>query len=312
MAGELNLAQLQPDPILTNIAIQSATGGPFVADLILPVRKVPMIYGRYAAYGRENVIADSNAKRAFGAAANEIETSKLWYAFNITSERALSARITDEQRQADPTGTVESQKVRTIQNRLRLDLERDVKAMVDGIGNSAAITTKWDAASPTIEADIDAAKEAFVLLWGVEPNTIIIPAKHARIIKRDATVRSQIQYTHADILVNGDLPPVLWNLKVIIPGAIQKAGAALPVTRIWNSNTVTLLYVADGQPDEDTNTWGLQLRAPMGGNYEWAAYRWRDPNPTAKTDHVAAGFMQLEVVVNSALGYNLTSVLGSP
>jgi hypothetical protein len=129
------------------------------------------------------------------------------------------------------------------------------------------------------------------------------------VAKRDPSVRTQIQYTHADILINGDLPPVLWNLNVIIPGAVTKSAPSQPVARIWNSKNVTLLYVDPNSPDEDTNTWGLQIRSPIGAGLQVAAYRWRDPDPTAATSYVAAALKQKEVVVNAGLAYSLTGAI---
>jgi hypothetical protein len=309
--ADFNLAQALPDPVLSNIAIQSATGGGFIADRILPVRTVPKDTGKYAIFGRENIIPDQNIKRAFGAPASQGTISRTYDTFSITFDRSLTIPLTDEALENSPNpASVEAQRTNTVMNRIRLDLEADVKALVDAIPNSAAIGTTWNSNSGvTIEKDIDTAKEAFFLLFGVEANTIIIAPNIARVMKRDSTVRTQIQYTHADILVNGDLPPVLWNLNVVIPGAIKKASASVAVSRIWNSNQVTLLYVDPNEPDEDTNTWGLQIRSPVGAGLMVAAYRWRDPNPTARTSYVAAAMKQTEKIVNAGLGYNLTGVL---
>jgi hypothetical protein len=311
MPANVSLAQMAPDPVLSNIAIQSATGGPFIADRLLPVRTVPLDYGRYTIWGRENIIPDVPIKRAFGAPAKRTSISRSYTAFNISSDRSLTIPIADEilNNSPNPAG-VEAQRLATIMNRLRMDIEIDAAALVAAIATGADPTVKFDAASGVIiEKCIDVAKEAFFLQFGMEPNTILIPVPIARVMKRDATVRTQIQYTHADLLVNGDLPPVLWNLNVVIPGAITKTTPDVAITRIWGANTITLLYVDPGRPDEDTNTWGLQIRSPVGAGLQIAAYRWRDPDPTAATSYVAAAIKQTELVVNAALGYKITNVL---
>lgn len=309
MPPMISIPQIAPDPVLSNIAIQSATGGGYIADRIMPVRPVQADYGRYTIFGRENIIPDVSVKRAFGNAARKTSISRSYSTYNISSDRSLTIPLADEILENNPNpASVEAQRTQTVMNRLRMDIELDAKKLVDAIPNTIACTTQWTANGATIEKDVDTLKEAFVLQFGIEANTIIIPVPIARVAKRDATVRTQIQYTHADILVNGDLPPVLWNLNVVIPGAITKATPSTAVTRIWNSKNVTLLYVDPNSPDEDTNTWALQIRSTVAAGLQMAAYRWRDPDPTARTSYVAAAIKQTELVVNAGLGLTFTGV----
>ena len=310
MPADLSLSQVAPDPVLSNIAIQSSTGGPFIADRLLPVRNVVNDLGRYTVWGRENITPDVPIKRAFGVPARQTSISRSYTPFSITADRSLTIPLPDEIVENSPNpASIEAQRTRTIMDRLRLDIEKDVKTMIDAITNTTTVAIKWNGTNPVIEANLDAAKELFVLQFGLEPNSMLIPAPIARIVKRDPTIRDQIKYTHQDILINGDLPPVLFNLNVIIPGAIQKSAPSQPITRIWNSHDVTLLYIDPNTPDEDTNTFGLQIRSAVGVGLQTAAYRWRDPNPTAKTSYVAAAIKQIELIVNMGLALTIKDVI---
>ena len=310
MATALNLASAAIDPVLTKIAIQSTTGGPFIADQLLPVRNVVKDFARYTVIGRENITADVNVKRAFGAPANRRSISRTYKTVSITAERALAIPLADElvQNAPDPS-SVQAQRTDTVMTNIRLDIERDVKTLVDSITHTASPAYLWSGSTATIEADIDAAKELFVLQFGIEANSILIPIPVARIAKRDSKIRDLIRYTHQDLLINGDLPPVFFNLNTITPRAITKDSAATALRRIWNSKDVTLFYIDPNKPDEDTVTWGLQVRAPTGSGLQATAYSWRDPDPTAGTSYVAAAIKQTEIIANDGLALTIKNVI---
>ncbi|KKK70436.1 hypothetical protein LCGC14_2924000, partial [marine sediment metagenome] len=107
---------------------------------------------------------------------------------------------------------------------------------------------KWDGTSPTIEADIDTAKKSVRQNAGVLANKIIMSADVKDVVKKDSTVRNLIRYTMpaaAGLLTNGELPPVLWNLKTIIGNSIENTaneGQANAITDVWNDN-VSVMYV---------------------------------------------------------------------
>src|SRR5579863_6459490 len=123
MPPMLGLAEVAPDPVLSNIAIQSATGGPFIADRLLPVRPVVNDFGRYTIWGRENITPDVPIKRAFGDAAKRTSISRSYTPFNISADRSLTIPLPDEILENSPNrASVEAQRTRTIMDRLRLDI----------------------------------------------------------------------------------------------------------------------------------------------------------------------------------------------
>ena len=62
---------------------------------------------------------------------------------------------------------------------------------------------------------------------GVEPNAILLAENVKDVVKRDSTLRDLIRYVvtggpgNRELLTNGELPPVLFNLAVIIAGATE-------------------------------------------------------------------------------------------
>lgn len=308
---EFNLAEAIPDPVLSNIAIQSSTGGPFIADDLCPVRTVGGDLYRITKWGRENITPDVSVKRAFGNAANKTSMSIAYQAGGMTYDRSLAMPLADEVVGNNPNPqAVENNRVNIIMNRLRLDIELDLKKLVLAIPNTTTIATQWSGVNPTIEKDIDTAKELFVLQFGIEANSLLIPVPVRRIVKRDPAIRQLRKDTDSSLLVDGDLPPQVFGLNTITPrGIMKKSPAAAAIQRVWDMKNVTLMYIDPNSPDEDTNTWGIQARSPIGAGLTIAAYRWRDPNPTARTTWVAAAIKQNEDIVNSALALTILNVI---
>lgn len=304
----------KPDPILTSFAVQYGTGGGFVADIVAPVVNVASPNFKVPTYKVGAIDDDIATKLGPRDGASEISRYAPTFAQSAANRYALKAAITREIQLAG-MGPLGSEQATTaeVTGKLRLGVEKRLKTLLDSAGTAAsAPSPKWDAASATIEKNLDAAREAFLLKSGFEANVALIPPDVAKAMKRDSTIRDLRKYTDPSLLVNGDLPPVLFGLNVVIPGALQNTanpGAAQSVARIWNADTVYLLYV-----DRAISGNGAAMTAAAQFRWgEWgppyAAYQWADPDPTVKVTWVGVELYQVEALVCGDAVYRIPDVL---
>jgi hypothetical protein len=103
------------------------------------------------------------------------------------------------------------------------------------------------AGSNTIEGYLDVGKTAIRNACGFQPNVIIIPDKLAKVMKKDSQIRELIKYTQSHLLVNGDLPPTIFNMKVIIPGAINttstEGASSNTFSDVWDQEDCIMAYI---------------------------------------------------------------------
>lgn len=165
--------------------------------------------------------------------------------------------------QIDPMGNA-SLYVKSV---VMLAWEQRINTMLLATGNFTTVTGAGAAwTSNTQEADVDTAKEAVAVNSGKEANTIVISPGLAKVLKRNSNIRDLVKYTDPSLLVNGDLPPVLWGLKVVIPGARQVTaieGQTQTPARMYTysaaATKVQVLYV-DPNAGNLSITWASTMR----------------------------------------------------
>jgi hypothetical protein len=305
-----------PNYALMGLYVQYGTGGGFAGDVLAPVVNVASPNFKVPTYKAAKLDDDINAALAPRDGANEISSYLPTFSDKSAKRYGLKAGITREVQLAgsSPLSSIEAVGADLV-GKLRLGSEKRIKALLDGNGNAAsAPSVKWDATSGTIiiEKNIDNAREAFVKKTGFEANKIVIPSMVAKPMKRDATIRELRKYTDPSLIVNGDLPSTLWGLDVIIPGALQNTanpGATQVVDRVWNTDTVYLLYVDPSIGASGATMTALaQFRWGQWG-MPFGAYSWADPDPTVKVNWVAAEVFQTEAVVCADAIYRIPDVL---
>lgn len=305
----LGKRDVRPDPILTNIAMEYGTGGGFAYEQCVPARRVESREFEFAIWDLGKYTTDdTEALRAPGAGANEDTDPGLTWTTGVVKTYALKTRIPDELRAEAPNpAALERAKVQRMVMSLRRRKEIAFAATCRDTATYAHTTpgVKWDAAANVvIEANIDAAKEAFLLLCGYEPTHIVVPPAVAKVFKRDSTIRGLRKFTDESLLINGELPPVVFGLNVVVPGAVRSssaAGVAPALARVWSTDDVTLLYVnpaAAADPEAMTAVMEFGLtdpNFPSGASYPVTT--WRDPDQSAKTDwySVENSYMQQAV-----------------
>jgi len=262
------------DAALTNIAIKYKNMA-LVAERILPVVPVIKESDKYYIFRKEELVIDK-AKRAAGAEAKEI-TWDVDTATYSCEEYALRHLVPDRvMNNADAPVRPKITSTQKLTQKLLLAQEKRGADLVQntlGVTAGAAPSTRWDLTSPDIEGDIDAAKSTIRSNAGTEPTSILLPYKVAQIVKRDTTIRNLIRYTvPGDVLLrNGDLPPVLFNLEVIIAGAIHNIaneGQTADITDIWRDDV--LVFYKEATPSIDVLSLGYIFRV---GNFVTKGYR---------------------------------------
>lgn len=302
--------------LLTQFAIEKGVGGSFAADAIYPVVPVKKESDTYFSHPSPELRDDVEAIRAAGTEAAMVDwkpTTATYSAKEFALRRPLPWRTLDN---ADDPDKLKMETTRKLLHKIRLGIEKRINAVVTSTSVMAYTTpsVKWDAASGTIdiEGNIDAVKELIVKACGHEPNTIVIPPTVARVVKKNSSIRDLVKYTDPSLLVNGDLPKVLFNLKVVIPGAIELTSNPAQtdsIARIWNADNVLVCYVDDTQ-DNESITLGKQFRCRkrmQGDNLDIMVREYEDVAKEATMIEVSV--LQDEKLVSAACGHLLYDVL---
>jgi hypothetical protein len=292
---------------LTNFSIGYHPRG-LVARSVLDVVPVAKEAGEYFRWNRADAARVPNSLRADGAESNTLSFDLDSSGTYRVHEYALKTKITDRQRaNADSVLKLEQAKTMRVKDLVELGLEQRVATLLTTSGSYASTnrvtltgTDQWNNAAyaGSIESVIDTAKEAVrTQTLGLDPDTIIIPSAVAKVIKRDAGIRELIKYTHAELLVDGDLPPVLFGMRVVIPKAVNatsRKGATDVIADVWGKHVV--LTVSNGGGMVDVPTFGkiFQMGAPV-------VKTWRKEELSA--DFYEYSMMTDEVITSNVAGY---------
>lgn len=294
---------------LTNFSIGYHPKG-MVARQVFDVVPVVKESGEYFVWNRHDAARIPDTLRANGAESNTLS-------FNLDSngtyrchEYALKSKITDRDRaNADSVLKLEQAKTMRLKDLIELDLEKRVATLLTTQGNFASTnrvqlsgTDQFNNASfvGSIESRIDTGKEAVrQQTLGLDPDTIIIPSAVAKVVKRDANIRELIKYTHQDLLVDGDLPPVLWGMKVVIPKAVnvttRKGASTQTIADVWGKHIV--MTVSNGGGSIDVPTFGKLFQAGTEVVKTW------------RKDELSADFYEYSLNTDEIISSNVAGYL---
>jgi hypothetical protein len=300
---------------LTQFAMENmGLGGSFVANSVAPVVHVPTTTGSF--YKFSNTAAhrdDYDTLRAPKSESNEIVRS--YESANYAcSQFGLRELIADEEYDNADRAVIDPERdaMALITRKLRLGIEMRVVSKLMSTSymtENGAATAAWNAGSGVdIEGDIDAAKLNVRKKSGVEPNTIVIPPHIAVAAKKDSSIRDLVKYTDSTLLVNGELPPMLFGLEVVIPLALHDeaviGSSSSNIDFAWDDNSVLVAYVEREAPSKRSISLAYQFRRPISGSLDIAAFRYREDGKHAM---VVEGLIeQTEEVVCPVCGYLIT------
>ena len=291
---------------LTNIAIQYKNAA-FVAEEVFPIIRVVKESDKYYIFRKEELV-DKNSLRAAGAPAREVD----WDVDTATytaEEYALKHLVAD--RIVNNADVAVRPKITTTQKLtkwLLLGWEKRVQAIAQATGNvnsSATPSPKWNGTSPDIEKNVDTAKANIRGAAGIEPSHILLEYAVAQAVKRDSTVRNLIRYTVPGdtLLRSGDLPPVLWNLAVVVAGSIENTAnenATETLASIWNDSA--LVFYKEPAAALDALSFGYTFRV---SDLVVKTYR----NDERAGEMVEVSMLQDEKVTATACAYLITDTL---
>ena len=315
--------EIHIDAALSNIALGYHPAG-MIAENIFPIVTVKKESDKYYEWNKGDAFRiPDNTMRADGTKSKRI-------GFNIRTstysaeEYALNIQVTDRQlANADSVINLRASKTRRLKDILTLDQEIRVASLLTTQANWASTnrvqrsgTQQWNNASFDggttygIEATLDTGKEAVRKgTGGLEPNIIIIPSAVAKVMKKDSTIRDLIKYTHANLLVDGDLPQMLWNMKVLIPKAVKntnkEGNATQTLTDVWGNHVVLLYVTTNAAIDEVTA--GYIFRAANAAHIPWGVRTWREQ--AEKAEVVETEICQDEKLVCNVAGYFVEDVI---
>lgn len=260
------------DVPLSNFSSEIGQTDGFIAERLFPVLPVKKESDLYWVHDTEHLQTNIDTRRADGAPSNRIRLAKDTASYRC-DEYSLSSVITVRERNnTDSAINIEMDMIAALKGQLLLSKEHRVRDAVWNANNyltglKGSPTVKWGDDAAVIETNIDDAKEAIEGRIGRSPNVIVIPSLVARVIKRHPRIREIVKYTHSDLLIDGELPSVLWGLAVWIPGGIEDSQKFLARTqaihKVWNADNVVIAYV-NTSPGLKTLNFGTTFRVNIG------------------------------------------------
>ena len=252
--GSLNVAA-------ANFA-KSYRNNALVGDLLAPRVSMDRQTFQYVIHGRDGMRLEGSTLRAPAAAPRTVRSAFSTDTYFCKSH-ALAAEVAFETEQyGQGFGFSQIQKAtRTVMDKLLLDREAALAALVLGAGTTVALsgTTMWDNASSTPYEDITKAR-ATVRQSGVEANILILGDPVADALLTNAELRDRVKYTLSGGILDMDSLSRILNIRCVRASAIQVDDSNV-VKFVWGQQAV-LAYVQTVSDQEDissvkTFTWSV-------------------------------------------------------
>jgi len=304
----IDVANVHVDALMKNLSVAYMPQGLIAEEVavVIPVTFENDIYTIWDAddVGRTTgtndlvgpVVADGAEPSEVGLARTEGRYACDKYAYSI--------QITDRQRaNSDAPLQLELVKTNFVQKLLLLEQERRVAALFASATEVAAAAA-WDAGEGgDPEGDLDGLKNTIRLATnGDVPTDVIIPYQVALKLKKHAQLRDLLRWTHSDLLVNGDLPPTIFNLKVHIPASnytsTREGQATQTHTNVWGDSVQVFIK---GPVSLQTRTAVAIPRV----SYQVKRWRWEHRS----TSLLSPQYIQDEIIISSPSIRELTGVL---
>ena len=297
------------DAPLTNLAIQYQNAA-FIGDSVLPVVRVRFESDKYYVFGKERFqLNKAVTPRAPGEASRGITwdiTTQSYSANEYSIHSVVPDRVVNN---ADAPVQVRINTTKILTDMLLAGTEQRIAKLVqntNNVGNSAQPSTLWTNSSAAIESDIDTAKTTIRTAIGKEPTSVVYSYNVKQTIKKDSTLRNLLRYTvpNYELVKSGDLPPVLFNLEVLIGMAIYETaneGQTSSLGNIWSDNV--LVFYKEAAPSLMALSLGYQFRVN-----DFGVKSWREEEKASEIIEVST--LQDEEVIAKYCGYIITSPLG--
>lgn len=308
------LSSVHADVPMTSFSQELPLLQGLIGHLVVPSHKVNKESNTYHIF--ERVAAkDYSVERAMGAEAKQFKlamSSDSYTCKEYAVEIPLPKRMLDDQDDhldLIKTATIEGNNILSIRKEVRSATLIQTAANWDG---TAAVPTNWDDAAATIEADMDAATQAFMLQSGTLPNTVVISFKVYRVLiswlRSAPSAMSYGDFRHVDFAMESSGIATqlsgLFGINRWLVGMQLKdtadVGDDFSGAYIWNDN-VTLLYIGAQA--------GLRSKtAAKCFDRELMTVR-RRYSDSKDSLMIRSSHIEAQKITGSSLGYVLTNIL---
>lgn len=289
----------------------------FVADILAPRFNSGLQNGEYYVFDNENFLNAPNKLSVLRAPGSEYGRVRSKVADDnfLTREYGLEHPVDDTERakyansfDADQTA------VATTLHKLKLIREEAVRDLALTASLTSSPSTKWNAASgTTIKADVDAAIQAIKLASGITPDSIVIPWKVWKALKRAPEIIESIKYTggsFSGVVSDQALAAFLEIPNIYVADTIHNTaadGATVSNAFLWDEDVI--LFVRARNPNDLREpsflrqfTWASQV-GPNG--YRVTTYREEKINSDV---HRVIMFEDAKIT-GASLGYRFSNTL---
>ncbi len=251
------------DPILTNVA-RGYQNNEFVGGALFPNVSVGQRAGKVIKFGKESFQLYDTA-RAPGTSVKRISVGYASDPYAIV-DHSLSGTVPVElmeEAQAVPGINLSSAAVRTVQDVMRLRLEKEQADLATTAGNYGASNkttlsgaSQWsDLVNSDPIKDIETAKEAIRTATGKRPNTVVVSAKVMASLRQHGDILDRIKYTGRDVPTPELLAGLFGVQRVLVGDAVYSTDAGV-FGDVWGKFVVVAYTEMSGLADMGRPTYG--------------------------------------------------------
>lgn len=312
-----DVRSIQPDPILTNLMQDNSTQGGWFAPVGCPVRQVAKDFVRWGKQDAQSLLGNFfETVRTQGARYNLLPQPIISWVTSQVQEDAVRVEYQEEDvvNSITPLAPAMNSAMKIL-NVLQYATESRVQILFHGATKTAAASSAWNGTAGSIQADISTAKLQVLQNSGMPANFIVVaPSKVPGMLASTELKNLQI-FTHSDMLTNGGFPPVVFGLRLFVPGArtdTVPTGTFTPAFA-WDTNLEAFVGYSPtldgGYWSGDGQAFGIQFENQLNG----AAFEARtrlDPDYEENLTHIVYGNARrsLPEVFNDSVLYRITSI----
>lgn len=308
------------DTPLTNLTVAAFYGGAddYVASRLFPMAPVGRQSDGYWVIDPDSWLRIPDTSRAPTTPAKQSEwkaSTDTYFARNYAQRTKFALETIAN---ADQALRVRETSAMFVMEILARDRERRVANQVSSISNvgSGVALAGADKFSDYVGSDpigtVNTGTAFIRNKTGIVPNTMVFDYDTAEVLRHHPDLRDYIKYTEMGPLTDAQLASIFRVQNVLVARGIMnnaKEGATASMTNIWG-NVAILAYVAPSVMAMMTKTAGISFTwRPEGFPGPMAVERYRDADPSAKSEWVEAQYFADEKIVARDLIYSITSTI---
>jgi len=253
------------DPILTNVA-RGYQNNELVGGALFPTVSVGQRAGKILQFGKESFML-YDAARAPGANVKRVSmgySSQNYAIVDYTLSASVPIEVMEEA-QAVPGVNLASASTRTVQDFMRLRLEKEQADLATTAANYGAAnkvtlsgTSQWSDLTTGVSdpiANIETAKEAIRAATGKRPNVMIMGPAVLKSLRQHPKIIDRIKYTGRDVPTPELLASLFGIARVIVGDAIYSDDLGT-FADIWGKFVVVAYTETSGAADMGRPTFG--------------------------------------------------------